>query len=247
MPEAPLLQRDFGIARSALVLMVAAVMLAALFWTLRSFPLAPTLQEVARNGALATLRSHQADLSAAMAQLGWRGPALFALIYITLAGLTLPINVPLSVAAGALFGLWPGTVLALFCTAIGASLSCLMSRTLLRGWVTRKLYGRMAEVEAGLAKDGALYLLSLRLMPLVPYTMVNLLFGLTSISLPRFFAITALGTLPATFAFANAGTQLQQLGDDGMQLGLRLGISLALLGCVPLCVKPIAAQIRRWR
>jgi uncharacterized membrane protein YdjX (TVP38/TMEM64 family) len=176
-------------------------------------------------------------------ELGWRGLALFALIYIGLTGLTLPVNVPLSVAAGALFGLWPGVALAALSTALGATVSCLSSRTLLRGWVMRRLHGRLAEIEAGLAADGDLYLLTLRLMPLVPYTMVNLLFGLTSMKLPRFFVVTLLGTLPATVAFVNAGTELQQLGDEGAVLGLRLAISLTLLGCVPL----VMARINRWR
>ena len=229
--------------RRALVLLMASTLICLIIVFLRQISWQPPLYEVIHNGVVATLRVHQAELAAKVSLLGWRAAAIFACAYLVLAGANVPINVPFAVAAGAMFGLWPGVVLAALCTSCGASIACFLSRTLLRGWVLRRLHGRLAEIEAGLAEEGWLYLLTLRLMPLVPYTLVNLVFGLTTMALPQFFAVTLLGTLPATIAFVNAGTELQQLGDDGAVLGVRLALSLLLFSCIPIVV----ARVNRWR
>jgi uncharacterized membrane protein YdjX (TVP38/TMEM64 family) len=233
--------RRFVLSPGQWAVLGGLLLVAGLLLALWASPWGAGLHDMMALRPVAVLQAHRAWLQTLVSELGWRAPALFAVVYVTLTGLILPVNVPLSLVAGALFGLWPGVALTSLCTATGATLSCLSSRTLLRGFVHRRLHGRLAEVEAGLEREGSLYLLSLRLMPLVPYTMVNLIFGLTTMPLWRIFALTWLGTLPATIAFVNAGTELENLDSAGSVLGLRLMVSLTLLGCVPLA----AARLRR--
>jgi len=174
-------------------------------------------------------------------------PLIYALVYAGLTGLTLPINVPLSLGAGALFGLAEGAAIVSFAAAGGASLSLLSSRFLLRDVVRRRLGRRLAEMEAGIARDGIVYLLMLRLTPAVPYVLVNLLFGLTSIPVLRFFWVTQLGTLPATLVFVNAGTQLETLRRVSDILSPGLIVSWLLLAVVPLAARHVVGRWRRAR
>ncbi len=191
------------------------------------------LWAVLHTGPVAALRAHQAWLNAQVAELGWRAPMLYVAVYITLTGLTLPLNAPMALAAGAMFGLWEGVALTALSTSIGACISCFTARTLLRDWAHRRLHGRLAEFETGFAREGALYLLALRLIPLVPYTVINLLFGLTRLPLRMMFFCTLIGTLPSVIAFVNAGTELQNLESSASVLGGRLLVSLTLLGSLP--------------
>jgi len=208
------------------------------------FPALPAIADLLHH-PWAVLRDNR-DALIALAQQNaaraWGG--LFAL-YVLLTSLTLPLNVPLALAAGLMFGFWKGWVLVSLGTSCGATISCLLSRTLLRGWVQRRLSRRVVEIEAGLEKQGWLYLLTLRLMPIVPYTLVNLVFGLTSMPLRRFFIVTWLGTLPATAAYVNAGTTLQILDEGHSILSLRLLISLTVLGLLPMGLFHLRQAISR--
>ena len=159
---------------------------------------------------------------------------LFMLAYVLAAALSLPINVLLAVAAGALFGFVQGSVMVSFAAAAGSTLAMLASRFLFRAWVRRRLRGRIAEIEAGLSREGGRYLLALRLTPVVPYTVVNLLFGLTRFPLRQFYLISQLGMLPAVVVFVNAGTQLERLTSLSAIFSARLIVSLVLLAVVPL-------------
>jgi len=198
------------------------------------FPALPAIADLLHH-PWAVLRDNR-DALIALAQQNaaraWGG--LFAL-YVLLTSLTLPLNVPLALAAGLMFGFWKGWVLVSLGTSCGATISCLLSRTLLR----------VVEIEAGLEKQGWLYLLTLRLMPIVPYTLVNLVFGLTSMPLRRFFIVTWLGTLPATAAYVNAGTTLQILDEGHSILSLRLLISLTVLGLLPMGLFHLRQAISR--
>ncbi|MDR3524846.1 MAG: TVP38/TMEM64 family protein [Acetobacteraceae bacterium] len=196
---------------------------------------------------LAVLRENR-DALIALAQQNAAGAwiGLFAL-YVLLTSLTLPLNVPLALAAGLMFGFWKGWALVSLGTSCGATVSCLLSRTLLRGWVQRHLGRRIADIQAGMARDGWLYLLSLRLMPIVPYTVVNLVFGLTSMPLRRFFAATWFGTLPATAAYVNAGTALHILDADHLIVSPRLLVSLAVLSLLPVTIFHLRQAISRRR
>ncbi|MDC9719831.1 MAG: FAD-dependent oxidoreductase [Gammaproteobacteria bacterium] len=136
---------------------------------------------------------------------------LFFATYVLITATSLPVAVWMTLAAGALFGLWWGALLVSFASTIGATLAFLSSRYFLRDWVNTKLGNRAHSIEAGLAKDGAFYLFSLRLIPVLPFFMVNLLMGLTAMKTWRFYWVSQLGMLAGTVVYVNAGTQLSQL------------------------------------
>ena len=174
-------------------------------------------------------------------------PVGYGLAYAAVAALTLPINIPLSLGAGALFGLAEGTVVVSFASACGATLSFLSSRFLFRDIVQRRFAGRLRDVEAGIARDGVFYLLSLRLVPAVPYTVINLLFGITAIPVWRFYWVSQLGMLPATMVYVNAGTRLDQLHGLSGILSPGLVVSLLLLAVLPLAARLAVGAWQRAR
>lgn len=148
---------------------------------------------------------------------GWRvdHPAAFAALffaaYVTVTALSLPFAVWMTLAAGAVFGFWGGLVLVSFASTLGATLAFLAARFLLRDWVMARLGARAKAVEQGLERDGAFYLFSLRLIPVVPFFALNLLMGLTAMPARRFYWVSQLGMLPGTAVYTNAGTQLGRL------------------------------------
>ncbi len=174
-------------------------------------------------------------------------PLLGVLIYGAVTALALPVALPLSLAAGALFGLGEGAVIVSFASAIGATLSFLSSRFLLRDWVQRRFGARLRDIEAGIARDGIFYLLSLRLAPVIPFTLINLLFGLTAIPVFRFYWVSQLGMLPATLVFVNAGTQLERLQSLSGILSPGLIVSLILLALLPLAARFVVGAVRKAR
>ena len=228
-----------------LALLLAGACLIVLAWLLLSGDPAALIQ-ILRH-PLGMILANRDALVAQAAAYPWSSALLFVLGYVALTGMTLPVNIPLSVAAGVMFGLVEGIALASLATAIGATLSCLSSRTLLRDFVRRRMSQRLAEIEAGLEREGVFFLLGLRLAPLVPYTVINLLFGLTEMNLLHFFAITWVGTLPATIAFVNAGTELQILDSPGALIGGRMIVSLMLLACLPIAAALARQVILRHR
>lgn len=171
----------------------------------------------------------------------------YLLLYVAVAALTLPVNVPLSLGAGALFGLVEGALIVSFASAIGATLSFLSSRFLFRDAVQRRFGARLRDIEAGIARDGVFYLLSLRLAPVIPYTLINLLFGLTAIPVLRFYWVSQVGMLPATTVFVNAGTQLEHLQSVSGILSPGLIISLLLLAMLPLAARALVGVLRKAR
>lgn len=174
-------------------------------------------------------------------------PLAYGLLYTAIAALTLPVNVPLSLGAGAVFGLVEGTLIVSFASAVGATLSFLSSRFLFRDAVQARFGDRLRDVEAGIARDGVFYLLSLRLAPVIPYTLINLLFGLTAIPVLRFYWVSQLGMLPATAVFVNAGTQLEKLTSVSGILSPALLVSLLLLAVLPLAARFLVGALRRAR
>ncbi|WP_304616583.1 FAD-dependent oxidoreductase [Paracoccus sp. (in: a-proteobacteria)] len=141
--------------------------------------------------------------------------ALYFLAYVAVAALSLPVAVWLTLGAGALFGLAAGIVLVSLAATLGAVLAFLTARHLLRDRVRARLGARLGEradaIEAGLQRDGAFYLFSLRILPALPFFAVNLLMGLTPIRVWTYAWVSLLGMLPATAIYVNAGTQLAQI------------------------------------
>ena len=143
----------------------------------------------------------------------------------------------LGVSAGALFGFWPGLLMVLIATSIGSTIAFFDSRYLLRDWVKRRFARRIEAIDRGMEAHGGLYLLTLRLNPVVPYWLVNLAMGLTAIRLRTYVALTVAGLIPATFIYVNAGTQLATIESARDILSVNLLATLLLLSLFPLIVR----------
>nr|WP_247740353.1 MULTISPECIES: bifunctional TVP38/TMEM64 family protein/FAD-dependent oxidoreductase [unclassified Paracoccus (in: a-proteobacteria)] len=173
--------------------------------------------------------------------------ALFLAVYVAVTALSLPIAVWLTLSAGALFGFWTGLLIVSFASAIGATLAFLASRYLLRDWVRARLGARAEGIEAGLARDGAFYLFSLRLIPVVPFFAVNLLMGLTPIRAWTFFWVSQVGMLAGTAVYVNAGTQLAALDSLSGIVSPPLLASFALLAGFPWIARAVLGLWKRRR
>ncbi len=167
---------------------------------------------------------------------------VFFALYVAVTALSLPGAVIMTLAAGGLFGLAWGFVLVSFASTIGATLAFLVSRYLLRNWVQQRFGDRLEPINRGMAEEGALYLFSLRLVPIFPFFLINILMGLTPIRTLTYCWVSQVGMLAGTLVYINAGTQLA--GIDGLQgiLSPGLLLSFALLGIFPL----IASKINLW-
>ncbi|POU74345.1 TVP38/TMEM64 family protein [Leclercia sp. LSNIH6] len=170
---------------------------------------------------------------------------LFFLLYVLVTTLSLPGAAVLTLLGGALFGLWPGILLVSFASTLGATLAMLSSRYLLRDWVQRRFAGPMRTVNDGVSRDGAFYLFALRLMPLFPFFMVNLLAGIAPIGLWRYWWVSQLGMLPGAIVYLNAGHQLGQIAALRDILSPGVVIAFTLLGLLPLITRWLFARFSR--
>jgi pyruvate/2-oxoglutarate dehydrogenase complex dihydrolipoamide dehydrogenase (E3) component/uncharacterized membrane protein YdjX (TVP38/TMEM64 family) len=196
---------------------------------------------------LDALKAGQAEFAAAYAARPLTVIGVFFLVYVAVTALSLPGAAVLTIAAGALFGLATGTVVASFASSIGATLAFLVSRFLLHDWVQRRFGERLAAVNQGMARDGAFYLFALRLVPLFPFFVINLLMGLTPIRTRTFYWVSQLGMLAGTVVYVNAGTRLASVDSLAGLFSPALLGSFALLGVFPLIAKKIVAVIRARR
>ncbi len=193
---------------------------------------------------LETLKSGQAEFATWYAARPGLVLAGYFLIYVTVTALSLPGAVIMTLAGGALFGLTVGTVLVSFASSLGATLAFLASRWLLRDWVQARFGDRLAAINAGIEKEGAFYLFTLRLVPVFPFFAINLLMGLTLIKTRTFYWVSQLGMLAGTLAYVNAGTQLARIDSLSGILSPALIGSFALLGVFPLLAKKVVAAIQ---
>lgn len=168
----------------------------------------------------------------------------FMAVYMLMVPLNLPGAVLLGLLAGAVFGTVRGTVMVSFASSLGATLACVLSRYLLRDLVRAKFPQILVTVDRGMAREGAFYLFSLRLIPAVPFFMINLVMGLTAIRLRTFYWVSQVGMLPGTLVFVNAGSELGRLTAPGDIFSLRLLTALALLGFLPLLAKKVLGIYR---
>lgn len=196
---------------------------------------------------LDSIRRIAGDVSAVKAREPVLVAAAFFALYVAATAASLPGAAILTVAAGALFGLVTGTILVSFASTIGATLAFLASRYVLRDWVEGRFGSRLDAINAGLERDGPFYLFTIRMIPLVPFFVVNLVMGLTRIRTWTFAWVSQIGMVLATAVFVNAGTQLAQIEDTSDLLSPILIGSFALLGLVPWIAKAVVAQIRRRR
>jgi uncharacterized membrane protein YdjX (TVP38/TMEM64 family) len=161
----------------------------------------------------------------------------YGFIYIAITGLSLPGATVLTLAGGALFGLLWGTVIVSFASSIGATLAFLAARFLFRDNVERQFADRLKTVNDGIAKDGAYYLFTLRLVPLFPFFVINLVMGLTAMKTATFYWVSQVGMLAGTLVYVNAGTQLATIKSLSDITSPFLIASFVLLGIFPLIAK----------
>jgi pyruvate/2-oxoglutarate dehydrogenase complex dihydrolipoamide dehydrogenase (E3) component/uncharacterized membrane protein YdjX (TVP38/TMEM64 family) len=196
---------------------------------------------------LDALKAGQAGFAAAYATQPLTVIGVFFLVYVAVTALSLPGAAVLTIAAGAFFGLATGTLVASFASSIGATLAFLVSRFLLHDWVQRRFGERLTAVNQGMARDGAFYLFALRLVPLFPFFVINLLMGLTPIRTRTFYWVSQLGMLAGTLVYVNAGTRLANVESLAGLFSPALLASFALLGVFPLIAKKSVAVIRARR
>ncbi|MEI6759395.1 MAG: FAD-dependent oxidoreductase [Betaproteobacteria bacterium] len=203
--------------------------------------------DLGRFFSLAYLQTSQAGLSALYAEAPWTVRGVFFALYVAVASLSLPGAAILTLAGGGIFGLGWGLLLVSFASTLGATVSFLAARFVLRDAVQARFGERLAGINQGLARDGALYLFSLRLIPVVPFFVINLAIGLTALRPWTFYWVSQLGMLAGTAVYVNAGTELASISAlrDVASPGL-LG-ALALLGLFPLLAKAVMLALQRRR
>ncbi len=196
---------------------------------------------------LESLKESQGQLAAMRAQ----SPSLAALaaflIYVGVVALSLPGATVMTLAIGALFWFWGGALLVSFASTIGATLAFLASRYLLRDMVQQRFGDRLKGVNEGMVQEGAFYLFMLRLVPVFPFFLINLLMGLTPVRTVTFYWVSQVGMLPGTLVYVNAGTQLGSVDSLSGILAPEVVLSFVLLGAFPLVAKRVGQALRRRR
>ena len=197
--------------------------------------------------SLEYVKSQQAELDLLVQEDPVTSAMTFFAIYIAVTALSLPGAAIMTLAAGAIFGVAWGLLIVSFASTIGATLAMLVSRFVLREQVMRSFGDKLKAIDKGIEKDGAFYLFTLRLVPAFPFFAINLLMGLTKISIPVFFVVSQIGMLAGTLVFINAGTQLSQIESLSGILSPTLIGSFVLLGIFPLLAKKIIEYIKATR
>lgn len=172
---------------------------------------------------------------------------VFFALYVAVTGLSLPGAAIMTLAGGAIFGFWTALLLVSFASSLGATLAFLVSRLLLRDWVQTRFRRQLKALNKGFSRDGAFYLFSLRLVPVFPFFVINLISGLLPISTLRFYWVSQLGMLPATAVYINAGTQLGQLESPAGILSPGLLGSFVLLAVFPFIARALLNRIKARR
>ncbi|WP_273762386.1 FAD-dependent oxidoreductase [Aeromonas hydrophila] len=193
--------------------------------------------------SLPQLQARQAELAALVDRHFVSAALLFVAVYVVSTALSLPGASLLTLAGSAVFGVVWGLLLVSFASSIGATLAFLSARFLLRDWVERRFGDKLASLQAGMKKEGALYLLSLRLIPIFPFFLVNLLMGLTPIRVSTYYWVSQLGMLPGTFVYVLAGSELANLTSTGNILSPGLMVALTLLGLMPMLLKGLQRRL----
>lgn len=186
---------------------------------------------------LDALKGSQLALRAYDAQHPWTSAAIYFGIYALVTALSLPGATILTLAGGAVFGLWRGLLIVSFASSVGATLAFFAARFLMRDAVQRRFGERFKAIDAGIARDGAFYLFTLRLVPLFPFVLINLLMGLTAMPAFTYYWVSQLGMLPGTVVYVLAGTQLGQISSMRSLFSPGLLLAFTLLGVFPLLAR----------
>ena len=204
-------------------LLVILVLLAGLFYVL----------DLGRFISLETLKNSRDELKQAYQERPFQTLGLYTGLYILITALSLPGAAVMTLAGGAIFGLWVGAPVAVISASIGATLAFWMARYVFRDMVQRHFGNRLAAIDAGIKRDGAFYLFTLRLIPIFPFFVINVLMGLTAIRTATFFWVSLVGMLAGTTIYANAGTRLGEISSPSDILSPGVVGSFALLAAFP--------------
>ncbi|MGR5528559.1 TVP38/TMEM64 family protein [Vibrio alfacsensis] len=170
--------------------------------------------------------------------------ATYFFAYIAITAFSIPGAAVVTLLGAALFGFWASLLLVSFASTIGATIAFLSSRYLLREWVQSKFGNKLSAINHGVEKDGAFYLFSLRLIPVFPFFLINLLMGLTPMTVVRFYLTSQVGMLPGTAVYLNAGIQLATIDSLSGIMSPAVLASFALLGLFPIIAKWVMNKIR---
>lgn len=173
--------------------------------------------------------------------------ALYFGLYVVVAALALPVAGVLTVIGGAVFGFWWALLLVSFASTLGATLAFLTSRILLREWVHNRFGKALKIINQGMRKDGHLYLFTLRLIPAIPFFMVNIAMALTPISTPVFYLVSQAGMLPGTLLYVNLGVQLGPVTTVSGILSIGVIRAFLLLALFPWAVRIVTNWYRKRR
>ena len=220
--------------KGKVVLLAGIAVLVALFFVL----------DLGQYVNLASLKDRQADIAQVYQSAPLATMLTYFVFYIVFTGLSLPGASILTLAGGAIFGLLVGTLLVSFASTIGATLAFLASRYLFRDYVQDRFADRLQVINEGIHRDGAFYLFTLRLVPVFPYFVINLLMGLTRMPVLTYALVSQLGMLAATIVYVNAGTQLAGIEQAGDILSPALIASFVVLGLFPLITKKLVDWLR---
>jgi len=194
---------------------------------------------------LDNIKAQQAQFQGWLADDPWTVAGGFFVLYVAMAALSLPGAALLTLLGGALFGFWAGLVLISFASTLGATLAALFARTLLRETLERRFSTQLARINAGVDREGPFYLFTLRLLPVFPFFVINLVMGLTRMRLRTFYWVSQLGMLPGTAVFVNAGRELGTLESLGGILSPGLLVSLVLIGIFPWIARGLVGVAKR--
>ena len=216
------------------LLVTVAILVAAFF-----------LFDLGRYFNLEYLKQQQAVMDAFYERQPLTTALYYFLLYIVITGLSLPGAAILTLAGGAIFGLLWGTVIVSFASTIGATLAFLFSRYLFRDAIQGRFADKLTAINRGMAEEGAFYLFTLRLVPLFPFFIINLVMGLTPIRALTFFLVSQAGMLAGTIVYVNAGTQIAKIEQLKDIASPGLILSFVLLGIFPLLAKKTVDYLKR--
>ena len=195
----------------------------------------------------AEIKARQADLVAYYEANQFLFLLAYFLGYVAVTALSLPGALILTLAAGALFGVVVGTVLVSFASSIGATCAFLVARYLVGETLQKKYAKELVKFNTQIDKEGAFYLFALRLIPAVPFFLINILMALTKIKTVTFYWVSQAGMFVGTVVYVNAGTQIAKLESPGDIASVELILSFVLLAVVPLVAKRLVGMIRKKR
>ena len=218
------------------VLLAAVIALG--FWVYHAFDLSQLF-------TLESLKNSRDQLLGLYAQQPGLTLGIYFAAYVIATAASFPGAVILTLAAGALFGFWLGLLMVSFASSLGALLAFLVARYLLHDTVQSRFARTLAPINEGVKRDGVFYLMTLRLVPIFPFWLVNLVMGVTPMTATRYYVTSQIGMLPGTAVFVLAGTQLAGIESVGDVLSPGLVASLVLLGVFPIIAKYIVSSLKR--